>query len=342
MLNNSSLPAFFNQGFNIPTLPSGTMAISLLIGFFVLFSVLECHFPRNKVSTNKIRKSYLTNIALFAFNSLVLSLTSTSALLVMAEQKSSQWLSDYLPNPVWRVFVPFLLYDLSLYVWHWASHRLDVLWLFHRVHHSDLNLNVSTAFRLHLLDVLAIILVKAAYIVLFGLDMGVLLIIEITNVLFLMFHHSNLTFKGERFLGYLIIVPYLHRVHHSTQRHEHDSNYGAVLSIWDRLFGTLVELEPKKIGIKGTVPQNLIGLIKFGFSANATVPKQHLGLDVLETMIAEAAYYRAEKRSFYPGYEICDWLEAKKEIIRQVYGNKAIENRANNMVSDFSKDRVCC
>jgi Fatty acid hydroxylase superfamily/Protein of unknown function (DUF2934) len=203
-------------------------------------------------------------------------------------------------------------------------------------------LNVSTAFRLHLLDVLVITLVKAAYIVLFGFDMVVVLTNEIINTLFLMFHHSNLAFKGERFLGYLIIVPYLHRVHHSTQRHEHDSNYGAVLSLWDRLFGTLLELDPKEMGIKGEVPQDFIGLIKFGFSVNSPVPQQRLSLDVLETMIAEAAYYKAEKRNFSPGEDIRDWLEAKREIIRQVYGDKAIGNLAKNRIPNFSKGQVCC
>ena len=83
---------------------------------------------------------------------------------------------------------------------------------------------------------------------------------------FTMLHHTNISFLGEQFLGRVIITPYLHRIHHSTQRHEHDRNYGAVLSIWDRLFGTLAELKPAGIGIKGNSPQDLINLIKFGFT----------------------------------------------------------------------------
>ena len=342
MLSTSPPTALFYSGFTVPPSLPGTMASFLLILFFVLLSGLEYRFPRKKLPANKLRTSYKTNIGLFIFNSMVLSLISASTLLVLAEQNSNQWLCDHLPAPVWQVVVSFLLFDFSLYIWHRASHRFDKLWLFHRVHHSDPYLNVSTAFRLHLLDVIIIMLVKATYIVIFGFDKAVVLANESINTLFLIFHHSNLAFKGERFLRCLIIVPYLHRVHHSTQRHEHDSNYGAVLSLWDRLFGTLAELEPKEIGIKGEVPLDFVDLIKFGFSVNSPAPKQHLSLDVLETMIAEAAYYKAEKRNFYPGYEIRDWLEAKREIIKQVYGDKTIGNRAKNKVPDFSKDQVCC
>lgn len=316
MFSASPPTALFDSGFTVSPLLSGAAASILLTLSFVLLWALECRFPREELPTNKLRGSYKTNLSLFVFNSMSLSLLSAPTLLVLAEHYSNRWLSVYLPNSVWQVVLSFLLYDLSLYLWHRANHRFDFLWLFHRVHHSDPYMNVSTAFRVHLLDVFVITLLKAAYIAIFGFDKAVVLTNEAISTLFLMFHHSNLAFKGERFLGYLLIVPYLHRVHHSTERHEHDSNYGAVLSLWDRLFGTMAELEPKEVGIKGGVPQDFIGLIKFGFSANSPVPKQRLSLDVLETMIAEAAYYKAEKRNFYPGHEIRDWLEAKREITR--------------------------
>ncbi|WP_411727890.1 sterol desaturase family protein [Methyloglobulus sp.] len=339
MLNTSLPTALFDSSFTVPSLFSVAMASFLLTLFFVLLLALECRFPREKLPANKLRVSYKTNLSLFVFNSMSLSLLSASTLLVLAEHYSNKWLSVYLSSPLWQVVLSFLLYDLSLYLWHRASHRFDFLWLFHRVHHSDPYLNVSTAFRLHLLDAFIITLVKAAYIVIFGFDKAVVLTNEAINTLFLMFHHSNITFKGERFLGYLIIVPYLHRVHHSTQRHEHDSNYGAVLSLWDRLFGTMAELEPKEVGINGEAPQDFIGLIKFGFTAKLPVLVQHLSM---ETMIAEAAYYKAEKRNFYPGHEIRDWLEAKREIIRQVYGDKAIGIRAGDNIPNFSKGGICC
>jgi len=124
-------------------------------------------------------------------------------------------------------------------------------------------------------------------------------------------------------LGRVLIVPYLHRAHHSIQRSEHDHNYGAVLSVWDRLFGTLAELEPTKIGIKEDSPQTFIKLVKFGFTLVNTPTELAINL---EAMIPEAAYYKAEKRNFYPGHEIRDWLEAKKEIFRQVHGDNPLAN----------------
>ena len=132
-----------------------------------------------------------------------------------------------------------------------------------------------------------------------------------------------MSFRGEHLLGRVLIVPYLHRMHHSMVRNEHDHNYGAVLSLWDRLFGTLAELEPAKIGIKGDSPQTFIKLVKFGFTVTSKPTELPINL---EAMIAEAAYYKAEKRNFYPGHEIRDWLEAKKEIFRQVYGDNSLAN----------------
>jgi len=161
-----------------------------------------------------------------------------------------------------------------------------------------------------------------------GIDKSMVLINETLLTLFVMFHHTNSSFHGEKRLGKIIIAPYLHRAHHSTERNEHDNNYGAVFSIWDRLFGTLTELEPAEIGIKNNSPQTALRLVKFGFTQKNPVPVYELGLN-LKSMIAEAAYYKAEKRAFMPGNELCDWLEAKREIIRMVYGDKPIRKPSN-------------
>jgi hypothetical protein len=162
------------------------------------------------------------------------------------------------------------------------------------------------------------------------------------TTLFLMFHHSNLAFKGEGILDHLIIVPYLHRLHHSTQRHEHDSNYGAVLSVWDRLFGTLRESQPEVLGINEAFPQDLPGLIMAGFWGMTAKSVNVLNPGELDSMIAVAAYYRAEKRNFSPGNDIKDWLEAKQEIIK-VYGKKPWHSsKKSRSQTAYSKQHVCC
>jgi len=308
---------------------SGELATFALLIAFVILSALELNYPTRKLSLNQTRRSYQTNAGLFVFNSLVISLLSTTPLLMAAERYSDRGLLSYIANPAWQALLSFVLLDLMLYCWHRISHRFDCLWMFHKVHHNDPYLNVSTAFRLHIVELLILTALKSAYVIILGVKPTMALINEAILTLFIMFHHANISFRGEKRLGQVIIAPYLHRTHHSTERNEHDNNYGAVFSIWDRLFGTLSEREPKEIGIKNSSPQSVLGLVKFGFTPDNPVPVYELDLN-LKSMIAEAAYYKAEKRAFKPGNELRDWLEAKREIIRMVYGDKYGRQQSND------------
>jgi len=308
---------------------SGELATLILLIAFVVLSALELNYPKRGLSLKQSRQSYRTNVSLFVFNSIVISLLSATPLLMVAERYSDRGLLSYIANPAWKALLSFVLLDLMLYCWHRLSHRFDGLWMFHKVHHNDPYLNVSTAFRLHIVELLIITALKSAYIILLGVDATMALTNETLLTLFIMFHHTNISFRGEKRLGQVIIAPYLHRAHHSTERNEHDTNYGAVFSIWDRLFGTLAELEPAEIGIKNSSPQTVLGLVKFGFTPENPVPVYELDVN-LKSMIAEAAYYKAEKREFKPGNELRDWLEAKREIIRMVYGDKYIRQQSND------------
>ncbi len=303
---------------------SEELAAYILPIAFVVLSTLEFSFPKRGLPLTQLFQSYHTNVSLFIFNSLIISV-SVAPLLVVADRYSDRGLLSYIANPAWKALLSFLLLDLLLYCWHRICHSFDGLWMFHKVHHNDPYLNVSTAFRLHIVELIIITVLKSAYIVLLGVDKTMVLINETLLTLFVMFHHANISFPGEKRLGRVIITPYLHRTHHSTERNEHDANYGAVFSIWDRLFGTFTEREPLEIGIKNSSPQTVVGLVKFGFTqANpAPVPVYELDLN-LKAMIAEAAYYKAEKRAFTPGNELRDWLEAKREIIRMVYGDQPV------------------
>ncbi len=307
---------------------SGELATLILLIAFVVLSALELNYPKRGLSLKQSRQSYRTNVSLFVFNSIVISLLSATPLLMVAERYSDRGLLSYIANPAWKALLSFVLLDLMLYCWHRLSHSFDGLWMFHKVHHNDPYLNVSTAFRLHIVELLIITALKSAYIILLGVDATMVLTNETLLTLFIMFHHTNISFRGEKRLGQVIIAPYLHRAHHSTERNEHDTNYGAVFSIWDRLFGTLAELEPAEIGIKNSSPQTVLGLVKFGFTPEHPVPVYELDLN-LKSMIAEAAYYKAEKREFKPGNELRDWLDAKREIIRMVYGDKAVRKQSN-------------
>jgi sterol desaturase/sphingolipid hydroxylase (fatty acid hydroxylase superfamily) len=313
-----------------------------LLVAFILFSALELSFPWRQWPLAVLQRSYMVNIGIFVINNLVLPLLSVSTLLALAERYSGSSLLDGLP-PLTQAVLSLLLFDLTLYFWHWISHKFAWLWQFHRVHHSDPTMNVSTAFRVHMLDHLTMMGFKLAYVIGFGVSKETLVWNEAITTLFLMFHHSNLTFKGEGILGHLVIVPYLHRLHHSTQRREHDSNYGAVLSVWDRLFGTLKEGQPENLGIKEAFPQGLPGLIMTGFWGMTTKSVNIAKLGELDDMVAVAAYYRAEKRNFLPGNDIKDWLEAKQEIIKQVYGKKPKHSsKKSRSQTAYSIQQVCC
>ena len=304
--------------------PGEVLALTLLMVFATL-ATLEFHAPREKLPIKHLRQSYKTNFSLFIVNSIAMSFVSASSLLLLAERYSQKGLLNPIASPAWKAVLSFLLLDLLMYLWHKASHSFDCLWMFHKVHHNDPYLNITTSFRIHILELIITNILKAMLIIILGIEEAMVLTSEALMTLFIMFHHTNISFKGEKLLGHFIIVPSLHRTHHSTQRSEHDSNYGAVLSLWDRLFGTLSELKSAEIGIKGSSPQDIVNLIKFGFTLHTPPTAQPINVDA---MIAEAAYYKAEKRGFYPGNDIRDWLEAKREILALVYGNKSVKNNS--------------
>ena len=323
MSSEFTLPIPFESNSTWHAMMSGELVTFTLLIAFALLSAFEFVYPKRRLPHKQLRRSYQTNVTLFVFNSIVISLLSAAPLLMVAEYYSNRGLLSHISNPAWKALLSFLLLDLVLYFWHKASHRFDGLWMFHKVHHNDPYLNVSTAFRIHIVELLIITVLKSAYIIVMGVDKTMVLANEVLLNLFVMFHHTNISFHGEKRLAKVIITPYLHRVHHSADRIEHDNNYGTVFSIWDRLLGTLTELEPAEIGIKNRSPQTVLGLLKFGFTTENPVHAHEVKVN-LKAMIAEAAYYKAEKRAFTPGNELRDWLEAKREIIRMVYGDRWI------------------
>jgi len=279
-------------------LSAGGVAAYILLLCFSLFLMVEFCEPREKILPKQLRQSYRANIGLFTFNSVVMSTVAVPALLMLAEHCSGKGLLNHIHNPLGKIVLSFVAIDLLLYCLHKACHRFDCLWMIHKVHHNDPCLNVSTAFRIHFLEIVIINLVKAIAVVVLGVEGLLLVVNEAIIIFFTMLHHANISFRGERFLGWVIITPYLHRVHHSVRRDQHDRNYGAVLSIWDRLFGTLAVLKPEQIGVNGSSAQDLISLLKCGFTLTDSSPA---GPDL-------KAYYKAAR----------DWLKAKIGIIGSV------------------------
>ncbi len=179
-------------------------------------------------------------------------------------------LVQWLPLPRWaRYAVGALLLDYTNYTWHVLTHRVPLLYRFHRVHHSDLDMDVTTGFRFHLGEQVFSIFYRGGMMALIGAPADLVLGYEAVFEGCTAFHHSNLRLPEsvEHVLARVMITPRAHGIHHSIVREEFDANYGVVFGFWDRLHGTH----------RMDVPQEAItiGLPAWRDPEELTVPKLH-------------------------------------------------------------------
>jgi sterol desaturase/sphingolipid hydroxylase (fatty acid hydroxylase superfamily) len=182
------------------------------------------------------------NLALAICNSLVLSLVlGTVTLMVLDWTQRQRWgalqVVAWLPPLQWGLAL--LILDAWMYVWHRANHSLPLLWRFHRMHHSDLHMDVTTATRFHLGEHLGGAALRLLLIPLVGFELPHLLAYEALVIGMTQFHHADISLgRADRWLRWLVVTPDMHKVHHSNWRPETNSNYSTVLSVWDRLAGS--------------------------------------------------------------------------------------------------------
>jgi sterol desaturase/sphingolipid hydroxylase (fatty acid hydroxylase superfamily) len=158
--------------------------------------------------------------------------------------------------PLLRAAAGFLLMDLSFYYWHMANHRIPFLWRFHNVHHTDPDLDVSTAVRFHFGEVALSAAFRVVQVTLIGVSPLVYVLYELVFQAETLFHHSNirLPIAQERLLNLLLVTPRMHGIHHSQVRRENNANFSVVLSWWDRMHQTVRLNVPQaavEIGIPG-------------------------------------------------------------------------------------------
>ncbi len=136
--------------------------------------------------------------------------------------------------------IGFLALDLAIYVQHVVFHKVPVLWRLHRMHHADLDIDVTTGVRFHPFEILISLLIKIAVILALGIPVVAVILFEVVLNVTSMFNHSNVSMPAwlDRALRFIVVTPDMHRVHHSILRRETDSNFGFNLPWWDRLFGT--------------------------------------------------------------------------------------------------------
>ncbi len=212
------------------------------LGVFALMAVWELLAPRRKAMLHR-QQRWPANIGLVILNSIVVRLLFPAAAVGVALYTAQQgWgLMHLISMPLLpAVIISVVLLDLIIYLQHVMVHKVPVLWCLHRVHHADLDFDVTTGARFHTLEILLSMLIKFAAIVLLGVPVVAVVIFEVVLNATAMFNHSNirLPVQLDQMIRYLMVTPDMHRVHHSIEYDETNSNFGFNLPWWDRLFGT--------------------------------------------------------------------------------------------------------
>lgn len=207
----------------------------------VLLLLLEQAIPAVRRDWSELIPHGRRNISIGVANGVVLAIVAVPLLTGLSAwiERSDIGLIRLLDEP-WRTAVGLLLFDGWMYLWHRANHEVGFLWRFHRLHHSDPAMDVTTTFRFHPGEIGLSTLARLVVTPLLGLTTSQLILYETLMFPVILLHHSNLRFveRYDRLTRWLIVTPALHRIHHSRIRIETDSNYGSVLTVWDRLSDT--------------------------------------------------------------------------------------------------------
>jgi len=254
-----------------------TIRLSVFLGLFVLFGVLEYLFPRRKRVQSQLKR-WSTNWLLLVTYSILLRLMALLTPVIIATGAAQNaaingWgLFNLVDLPVWlEMLLAVVILDWAIWFQHLVTHKINFLWRFHRVHHSDRDLDVSSGFRFHPVEIALSMLYKVALVYLLGASVVAVIIFEVILNGAAMFNHANINLPKpvDRLLRKVIVTPDMHRIHHSDKRVEHDSNYGFSVSIWDHLFRTFTA-EPENghdgmtVGLRwqGEEPANLLWALK--------------------------------------------------------------------------------
>jgi sterol desaturase/sphingolipid hydroxylase (fatty acid hydroxylase superfamily) len=221
------------------------LRLSVFLGLLAVIAALEAWAPRRPRVTPRGGR-WATNAALVVIDTLTLRVLALAlpALAVGAAVDAGRmgWgLFNALDWPQGaEIVLAVLILDLAIWAQHLITHKVPLFWRFHRVHHADRDMDVTTAIRFHPVEIAASMGVKIALVYLLGPSALAVLLFEMLLNGTALFNHANIALPSwlDRIVRTVLVTPDMHRVHHSDRREEHDSNYGFALSVWDRLFGT--------------------------------------------------------------------------------------------------------
>lgn len=253
--------------------------IAVPAAVFLLILILESAAPFFHFEVSRLKHG-IRNISIFFLNTLLLYLLFSvgAASLLTHFNESHQGLLNFLQlDGFARLATALILFDFWMYIWHRMTHEIPFIWRFHRMHHSDPAMDITTATRFHIGELIISSCLRIGVMILLGMGMMELLIYETLMMPAIYFHHSNYALPApvDRILRLIIVTPRMHWVHHSRIRRETDSNYGTVFSFWDRLAGTFrLRKDPENIvygvdGLEGEKFQTMSGMLKTPF---VTIP----------------------------------------------------------------------
>lgn len=216
--------------------------VALFVGVFAVMAIWELAAPRRALAVGRTRR-WASNIGLVVLNTVVLRvLFPTAAVgLALAAEEAGWGLLQQVDLPAWLAFIgAVVVLDAAIYLQHVMFHAVPALWRLHRVHHADLDFDVTTGARFHTLEIVLSMLIKFAVIMVLGPPVAAVIVFEVLLNATSMFNHSNVRLPRsiDRMLRWLVVTPDMHRVHHSVEEDETNSNFGFNLPWWDRLFGT--------------------------------------------------------------------------------------------------------
>ena len=233
MIAMSSEALFANEPF---------VRLAAFFGVFMVMAIWELAAPRRALTVSKALR-WFSNLGIVALNTILARAVLPMMPIAFASLCADRgWgilnLTDW---PLWlEVVVAIVILDFAIWLQHVVVHAVPLLWRLHRLHHADLDYDVTTGARFHPLEILLSLGIKFCVIALAGASPEAVLLFEIVLNAMAMFNHANVKLpKGvDGVLRLLVVTPDFHRVHHSIEPFETNSNFGFNLSVWDRLFGT--------------------------------------------------------------------------------------------------------
>lgn len=260
---------------------TNAIRVGVFVAVLLAMAIAETVFARKQRVQTRVKR-WTTNLGLIAIDIVVLRLLGPISAIAAANYAlDNSWgllAMSPMPLPFYlELLLGVVLLDLAVYFQHVISHKVPIFWRLHRVHHADRDIDVTTGFRFHPLEIALSVFYKCVIILLLGPVTFAVIIFEIVLNASAMFNHANMRLPQsvDKVLRLLIVTPDVHRVHHSEAQMETDSNYGFFLSIWDRLFKTYI-VQPQKghddmvIGLteyQHEKPASLLWCLKLPFSS---------------------------------------------------------------------------